>query len=171
MKRWISTAPRPGLAGSVARTGRTPAGNAQQRIFDLVAAVEYHHDVLMVEGLQPLADAPIRPHQIVVAAKMGGGLRCAGGALELAQHVRGFVGNGRLQQLLLAVERDFVGASCRGQHGDDDADDGDGDDGADRHDKTEPRFAPARPWTLPGNMRLRRRQHASTFGYKTALAP
>ena len=158
------------LRPQVERSGRGGVGRrAKQRVFDLVAAVEYHDDVLMVEGLQPFADAPIRPHQIVIVAKMGRGLRRAGGAVELAQHMRGFVGNGRLQQLLLAVERDLVGAFCRGQHGDDDADDGDGDNAADRHDETEPRLVPARPLASPGDLRLRRRQHASTLGYKTAL--
>ena len=42
-----------------------------------------------------------------------------------------------LDQLLLVVERDFVGALRRGEHGDDDADDGDGNDHADRHDQAE----------------------------------
>ena len=139
------------------------AGRAEQRIFDPIAAIDDHHHVLVVETLQPFADAAIRPLRIEAVTKLGCRLRCRRRAFDLVEHMRALAGDGFLQQELFAVERDLVGALCRGQHGDDDADDGDGDDGADRHDQTEPRLVPARPLAFPGDMRVRRRQHASTL--------
>ena len=151
------------------------AGRAEQRVFDPIAAVDDHHDVLVVETrCSHLRDAAIHPLRIVSRREC---LAVACGPSPRRFRARG----ARRMPLpamavssseLFAVERDLVGALCRGQHRDDDADDGDGDDGADRHDQTEPRLVPARPLAFPGDMRVRRRQHASTLKVmKTASGP
>ena len=135
---------------------------AEQRVCDAIVAVDDRHDVVVIKVDQPLGAAG-HPLRIVSIANV---FRCPfrrGGAVEFAQQAQALAGDGGFEQRLLASGRDFVGASCRGQHGDDDADDGDGDDAADRHDETEPRSVPARPLAFPGDMRLRRRQHASTL--------
>ncbi len=139
------------------------AGRAEQRVLDPIVAVDDHHDVLVIVGLQPFADAAVGPLRIEGVTKIGRCLQCRRGAFDLAEHMRALADDGLLQQELFAVERDLVGAFCRCQHGDDDADDGDGDDGADRQDEAEPRLVPARPLAFPGDMRVRRRQHASTL--------
>jgi hypothetical protein len=142
---------------------------AEQRVCDSIVAVDDRHDVVVIKVDQPLGVAG-HPLRIVSVSNVLRRPFRRGSAVELAQQAQALAGDGGFEQRLLASGRDLVGASCRGQHGDDDADDGDGDDAADRHDETEPRSAPARPLAFPGDMRLRRRQHASTLFIKTVSA-
>ena len=135
---------------------------AEQRVCDAIVAVDDRHDVVVIKIDQPLGAAG-HPLRIVSVANVARRPFRRGGAVELAQQAHALAGDGRFEQRLLAAGRDLVGAPRRGQHGDDDADDGDRDDGADRHDEAEPRLVPARPLAFPGDMRLRRRQHASTL--------
>ena len=54
--------------------GDSVAGRAEQRIRDPIVAVDDHHDVLAIEGLQPFADTAVRPLRIEGVTKLGASL-------------------------------------------------------------------------------------------------
>ena len=66
--------------------GNRIAGRAEQRVFDPIAAVDDHHDVLVIEILQPFADAAVGPLRIEAVAQIGRRLQRRGCAFDLAQH-------------------------------------------------------------------------------------
>jgi hypothetical protein len=53
------------------------------------------------------------------------------------------------------------------QHRDDDANDGDRNDSADRHDQVQTRLIPPRPFSFPGDLRLRTHPPISLTGGAT----
>lgn len=132
----------------------------------MVVGVDNGLDVAVEVFFQPRPDVPVDPFGVVTVANLGGGDRGRGGALQEVQRTQPVVGRGLPDKLLLGIEGDLVGALRRGQHRDDDADDGDGNDYADRHDQADARLIPPRLLTFPGDMRTRRRHHASTHSDK-----
>ena len=118
----------------------------------------------MVEkGFQPITDPALDPLMIVTDADRLGGAVGGGDALDLAQDARGARRDRLLDQLLLAIEQDLVGAPCRGHHRDEEADDRDRNDHADGHDQAQPRLVPTRPAVVLGDLRSRRSNHAPTM--------
>ena len=132
----------------------------------VVVGVDNGLDVAVEVFFQPRPDVPVDPFGVVTVANLGGGDRGRGGALQEVQRTQAVVGCGLSDKLLLGIEGDFVGALRGGQNRDDDTDDGDGNDYADRHDQADARLIPPRLLTFPGDMRPRRRHHASTYRTK-----
>ena len=135
---------------------------AEQRIGDAIVAIDDRHDVFVIEVDQPLG-AAADPLRIVSVANVARRPFRRGGAFELAHEAHALAGDGCLEQRLLASGGDLVGTPGRRQDRDDDANDRHDDDGSDRHEETQPRLVPARPLAFPGDMRMRRRQHALTL--------
>ena len=143
-------------------------GDAGVGIFDLIVGAEDHLDVAVEVVLQPFSEAPIDPIRVVAVANFGRRARRRRDALELVQGALAMVGERLPDQFLLVVARDFIGALRGRQHRHDNAHDRDGNDHADRHDRAHAGRIPSRGLPFPGDLRLRRRQHAST--HSTMLA-
>ena len=119
-------------------------GSMEELVFDLIGTIDDDNHIVVEIGRQPGADAAFHPLRIVVGA---GCEDCAvgpGDALQLAQDALAARGDRPLDQLLLACERDLVGALRGTQHCEDDADDRHGDDHADRHDEIQAHPVPPR---------------------------
>src|SRR6185437_9154562 len=144
--------------------GRCRIGRgARMDVFDLVRAVDDRHDVVLEIGLQPIADV-VDPLRVIVVADSGRAVRRAGNAVELAQDADAIIGDGLPDQLLLAAERDLVGALRRGQNRNDHADDSYGNDDADWQNEAKAGAVPPRPARAvapPGNALLQSRLHPS----------
>ena len=143
--------------GRAAISGRTTV-----RVFDLVVGSD-DRDHVVIEACEPLPDPLIDPFRIVGVADFLRRARACGDALDDAQFALALFDDGLMDQLLLGVERDFIGTPRGGEHRDHDAYDGDGNNHADRHDQADTDPIPPRPFAFPGDVRLRRRQHAVTL--------
>jgi hypothetical protein len=79
------------------------------------------------------------------------------------QRAFGMVVDRPLDQQLLAIGGNFIGALRGAEHRHGNAYDRHGDDDADQGEETKARSIQARLVRLPGGLRLRRRQHSATF--------
>ena len=132
---------------------------AEQRVDQLVVAIE-NEDVVVIEvRFEPVADPVLGPGRVERAPDVldgGGGGRHA---FDFAQHAFAVVRDRAREQLLLMIDRDDVGALGGREHGDDDADDRNGDDDSNGHYDAQASAIPTGVWPRVGCTRTSDSRH------------
>ena len=146
------------------------AGGPRARIFNMVGTIHHQDEVMVEEGLEPIAEPPVRPLRIVVLADRLRSPVGRGDAFDFAQHSGAAVLDRLLDELLVTFEPHFIRAPCGGEDRDDEANDRNGNDHADGNDQTQPRLVPPRPFAILSDVRLRRKVHAPTL-WRCLIAP
>src|SRR6187397_1813159 len=132
---------------------------AEQRVDQLVVAIE-NEDVVVVEiGLEPGAEPVPGPGGVERTPDVldgdGGGRH----AFDFPQHAFAVVRDRAREQLLLMIDGANVGALGGRQHGDDDADDRDGDDDSNGYDDAQASAIPTGVWPRVGCTRTSDSRH------------
>jgi hypothetical protein len=132
---------------------------AEQRVDQLVVAIE-NEDVVVIEiGLEPVADPILGPGRVERAPDVLDGGGSGRHAFDFAQYAFAVVRDRAREQLLLMIDSDDVGTLGGRQHGDDDADDGDGDDHPNGHDDAQASAIPTGVWPRVGCTRMSDSRH------------